>query len=284
MSIIERSIEKSRQQRSAQTRGSTSRGADAASTASQSGGEHASDSERRMASFGETGLLVARDEDPNLIDEFRRLKNPVLQNAFGRLSAPGANIVMVCSALSGDGKTFSVANLAYALSLERDLSVVMLDLDNARGSLTAAMGLQGAPGFFDAIQDPDAAGLDDVIVRTEFDRLSVIPTGTKTSDTLELLNSRTARDAITGLANAKAGTLVLMDTPPVLSMPDGSAIMELAGQVLVVVAAGQTSEGDVQKVLNTLDKEKPVGLVLNKAPRSRWLDYYGGDYYASTYY
>lgn len=234
------------------------------------------------ASLTESDLLADRRADPILVDEFRRLKNPVLQNAFGPLAEDQARIVMICSALPGAGKTFTVANLGYALSLERDRSVVMIDLDNVRGSLTCGMGLGDRRGFFD-VMEAGTGSLADVAVPTDIERLSVVPTGGKMRDTLELLNSLHAQRAIQELVEANPGMIVLLDTPPILSIPDGSAILAFAGQVLIVTAAGQTNEGDLRKVVSALDLNKPVGLVLNKAPRSQWLDYYGGDYYASTY-
>ncbi len=229
------------------------------------------------------GILASRDDDPTLFEQLRHLKRPVLQNAFGPLGGGNnAHIVMIASALPGAGKTFTSANLAYSLTHERDRSVVLIDLDNIKRTLTRSLGLEDRPGFFDVIDNP-AMRLDEVMLDTDMAGLSVIPTGTHFDDSAELLGCERARRVVAQLAHEDPSRIILLDTPPLLSTPDAHAIVEIAGQLLVVIEAGVTTLSDMKKMLPTLGSDKPVGLVLNKSPASAWLSQYGGDYYGSGY-
>jgi receptor protein-tyrosine kinase len=87
------------------------------------------------------GLAQQTDE------EFRRIKWPVL-NAIVRREgvAPAVNnIVLVTSAIPGEGKTFNALNLALSIARERDLEVLLVDGDVAQPSLSASVGLEGRP-------------------------------------------------------------------------------------------------------------------------------------------
>ena len=99
------------------------------------------------------GSLVTEIADPKVYEQFRRLKRPLLQCAFGPLATPGTQTIMITSPLQGAGKTFVSSNLAYALALEKDRNVLLIDTDNANPTLTRQMGLTGRPGLYDLISD-----------------------------------------------------------------------------------------------------------------------------------
>ena len=65
------------------------------------------------------------------------------------------NVVLVTSALPGEGKTFTSLNLALSIVRDREMRVVLVDGDVARPGLTPALGLEGRPGLNDALEDDE---------------------------------------------------------------------------------------------------------------------------------
>ncbi len=224
------------------------------------------------------GSLVTEIADAKVYEQFRRLKRPLLQCAFGPLATPGTQTIMVTSPLQGAGKTFISSNLAYALALEKDRNVLLIDTDNANPTLTRQMGLTGHPGLYDLIGNtgltPEA-----VVCRTDIPGLWVLPAGKTATDALELLNSHRCREIFHQLADRDPNGIVILDAPPLLITNEAPAVTALAGQFLLVVEAGVTPKSSVTRSLEILDMKKPVGLVLNKALSSGEL----GSYYPYSY-
>lgn len=214
--------------------------------------------------LGTSGGLVTESADRKVFEQFRRLKRPLLQCAFGPLAEAGSQIVMVTSPLQGAGKTFVASNLAHVLAMEKDRTVLLVDTDSANPSLTRQFGLQGEPGLFDVINDSKVA-LKQAICRTDVPGLYVLPAGRTASDSLERLNSDRCREALAEILANHPGGVVILDAPPLLVTNEAPAVAALAGQFLLVVASGVTPKSTITKSLELLDETKPIGLILNKA-------------------
>lgn len=224
------------------------------------------------------GFLQLEPGDPASRAELRHLKRSILECAFGPLADSGANVVMITSAMPGAGKTFLSANLAQALSMERDRTTLLIDADDTRATISRALGLHGVPGFFDVMHDPNLP-VDACVHATDVPGLEFVPAGSRFDDSLELLTSNRARDLVRALAQQNRNRLVVIDCPPLLGTPNAVALSALAGQILVVVEAGETSQQTVSQALELLNRDKPIGLVLNKIPRARLLTLSHGSYY-----
>src|SRR4051812_10679501 len=75
-------------------------------------------------------LLTPEDERTPLAESFRRIKRQILANIDTPTpGAPPANLVLVTSAVAGEGKTFCAINLALSMALERDRTVLLVDTD-----------------------------------------------------------------------------------------------------------------------------------------------------------
>jgi protein-tyrosine kinase len=210
------------------------------------------------------GGLVTEIADPKVYEQFRRLKRPLLQCAFGPLATPGTQVIMISSPLQGAGKTFISSNLAYALALEKDRNVLLIDTDNANPSLSRQMGLMGRPGLYDLISDT-ALTLEQVVCQTDTPGLWLLPAGKTAPDSLELLNSHRCQEIFRQLADRDPHGIIILDAPPLLITNEAPAVTALAGQFLLVIEAGVTPKSSVTRSLQILGTQKPVGLVLNKA-------------------
>ncbi|MBN8279082.1 MAG: AAA family ATPase [Gammaproteobacteria bacterium] len=226
----------------------------------------------------ENGFLQVDPADPASRSELRHLKRSVLQCAFGPLADGGTNVVMITSAMPGAGKTFLSANLAQALAMERDRTVLLIDADDTRATLSRALGLHGVPGFFDVMHDSNQS-LDACLYASDIPGLDFVPAGGRFDDSLEILTSNRAQELIQRLSRENRSRLVVIDCPPLLGTPNAVALAALAGQILVVVEAGETSQQIIAQALELLNRDKPIGLVLNKIPRAPLLTMANGSYY-----
>jgi len=230
-----------------------------------------------LARLREQGYLTPEEADGPLAEQYRIIKRPLLMNAFGRGAVPieGGNLIMVTSSVPGEGKTFTALNLAMSMAMELDHTVLLVDTDVVKPSLTELLGLKGRPGLTDVLAGGEV-GLGEVIVRTNVPKLRVIPAGCGRAST-ELLASQAMRDLVQELAERYPDRVVVFDSPPLLVASQASVLTYLVGQVVVVVEAGRTPQPVVKEALALVDSSKAVGLVLNKSHERVAGDY---QYYA----
>jgi protein-tyrosine kinase len=111
-----------------------------------------------LVQMAAAGYLVPGAARSTLADEFRAIKQPVLKNARSDAQAPIhlGNLIMVTSALPGEGKTFCSLNLALSMASEVDSSVLLVDADVVRPALLGRLGLGGTyKGLMDLLGEPD---------------------------------------------------------------------------------------------------------------------------------
>src|SRR5690606_30848694 len=122
----------------------------------------------------------------------RRIKRPLIANAIGETAGAGnianRNVIMIASAMPGAGKTFCAVNLAVSISLERELNVVLVDVDVAKPHISRAFGLVDRKGLIDLLVD-DSLDMADLLVRTDLNDIQVLPAGQPHPQATELLAS-----------------------------------------------------------------------------------------------
>lgn len=231
------------------------------------------------ASLIDSGLLTGPEPDPTVAASYRRIKRPLITNAFARGAVVGdcANVIMLTSAKPGAGKSFCSYGLAASVAQERDIGAVLIDADVLKPTVTHAFGLERHTGITDFLTD-ERISIDDILVRTDIEDIVVIPAGAIREDSTELLASRRMRRLIQALSSAFSDRLVIVDTPPMLLTTEAQVLADHVGQVVLVIEAGVTGHGDVLEVLENLDKDKPVNAILNKS-RNVAASPYGGNYY-----
>jgi protein-tyrosine kinase len=181
---------------------------------------------------------------------------------------------MVTSALPGDGKTFTSINLALNMALERDISVLLIDCDVAKRHVSEIVGLKEEAGLLDALAD-ESVDAESLIVQTHLRGLSILPAGKRREATAELLSSNRMRQIVANLAKRNPRRIVLLDSPPLLITNEGRTLVKIAGQVALVVRAGQTPRHAVQDALGLFDAQQAGGIILNQVQVTRLEGYYG---------
>jgi protein-tyrosine kinase len=214
------------------------------------------------------GHLVPSDTRSVLAEEFRQIKRPLVKNARSIDSvSKRLSLIAVTSALPGEGKTFSAINLAMSIATEIDLSVLLIDGDVVRHDAMARLGVHAEAGLLDLLADESLA-LDDLVLRTNVPKFSVLPAGRRHHLSTELLASGAMDRLLRKLANEYPGQVVVFDAPPLLVTSEAKVLAARVGQVVLVVEASQTQRSAVEQAFAAVEQCPIVMSVLNKATSS----------------
>lgn len=221
------------------------------------------------------GLLPPVDDERRLSSEYRKIKRPLIASAVGRGVArlPNGYLIMLASAMPGEGKTFTAVNLALSMASEKDLSVLLVDADVAKPHLSRMLGLEGERGLLDLLRDPQL-DVESVIRPTDVPTLSFLPAGKNSADATELLASKRMEEVAALLGKRDGHRIVLFDTPPLIQTTESPVLMQVAGQILVVVRAESTPQPVLLDALESLRDHPAVSLMLNQSLRSKTSAYY----------
>jgi capsular exopolysaccharide synthesis family protein len=172
------------------------------------------------------------------------------------------SIVAVSSAMVAEGKTTTAINLAGALAQGADTRVLLVDADLRNPSITRhlALGDVSGRGLVDVILDP-TLGLDDVVSPRPPFNLDVLPAGTLRPAPYEVLKSPRLGDLLEEAR--RRYDYVVLDTAPLIAVPDSRLIGKWVDGFLLVVAAHKTPRKLVAETLDLMEPIKLVALLFN---------------------
>lgn len=221
--------------------------------------------ELNLQMLAETGILTPNAARTPMSDQYRVIKRPLIQNAMGKGAVPvnHGNLIMVTSALSGEGKSFTSVNLAMSIANELDHTVMLVDADVARPSVLRMLGLPPGPGLLDLLEG--RAEMSNVLLRTNVDKLTILPSGSPHPRATELLASDAMRQLLNDMATRYADRIIIFDSPPLLLTTESRVLASHMGQIVIVVHAGRTLQADVQHALSTIESCPVRMMLLNKA-------------------
>jgi exopolysaccharide/PEP-CTERM locus tyrosine autokinase len=222
------------------------------------------------------GYLPEETRDRQFVDHYRRIKRPLIDKAASGIAALGLDprMIMITSALPGDGKTFTSINLALSMALERDVSVLLMDCDVAKCHISQILGLGREPGLLDTLVD-EALDVESLVIQTNIRGLSILPAGNRTESSTELLSSNRMRQLVANLCKRDPRRILLLDSPPLLITNEGRSLVKIAGQVVLVARSGHTPSQALQEAVGLFDPKQAGGIILNQVPVSPTESYYG---------
>jgi capsular exopolysaccharide synthesis family protein len=215
-------------------------------------------------------LFMSESSDGTAREQFRSLR--------GRLSQlqgqGGVKVLLVASALPGEGKSFVAANLAHAFAMQREGDVVLVDADLRKGSLAKLLGAQSTPGLSEYLKSKRS--LDDVLQAGMGGSLHFIPSGDTVGEPGELVGGSNMRELIAQLR--RSFDWIVIDTPPAVQFSDAPVIADLCDGVLLVLRAGATPVQLARRALQLFKGQSIVGTVLNRCEESHVPSKYYGLY------
>ncbi|MGP8034299.1 MAG: protein tyrosine kinase [Steroidobacteraceae bacterium] len=202
-----------------------------------------------------------------LRDEYRGIRREVLSATAEKVAATGRTvgpIVVVTSAGPGEGKSYTALNLALSTAAQGVCDVLLVDTDTVKRTITRACNLGDRPGLTELLAQPGGNFLE-YACPTLLPRLHVLPAGTRApaGAAHELFAPARVGPLFDSIRAALAEHVVIVDTPPLLVSSDTPVILDVAGQVLLVVRAGNTLQDGAREALDRIHKNLPVGVILN---------------------
>jgi protein-tyrosine kinase len=224
------------------------------------------------ASTFDEKLVVASNAKLYCVEQYRKLAASLHHAQAER----GIRVILVCSALPGEGKTLTAINLALTFSESYRRRVLLIDADLRH------------PAVHKVFQAPNTEGLNETL-RAEHDRsipilrvskeLSLLPAGAPDTNPMHGLTSPRMKRVVQH--GAARFDWVIIDTPPVALLPDAKLLAGMADGVLMVIRAGETSYRPIQRALESVGRERVIGVVLNRVDEgiiaeARYDGYYDG--------
>ena len=218
------------------------------------------------------GILTPTTPRSVIAEEFRTIKRPLLINIAGdsvTSPIPHGNLIMVTSALEGDGKTFSAICLALSIAMEQDKHVLFVDGDTAKAEAGRMLGVPSAtPGLIDLLENQGTSA-DNYILNTNMEKLCILPAGGAHTHANELLASSRMQQLILELAEEDPDRVIVFDSPPLLLTTEAAILASFMGQIVFVVSADQTPQHAVTQAIEHIGEDKMVGMVLNRSRKGR---------------
>lgn len=208
---------------------------------------------------GVEGHLVSLLDPASVSAEPYRMVRQLLEQLHNTAQL---SIVAVSSATVGEGKTTTSINLAGALAQASDTRVLLVDADLRNSSIARhlALGDAGRCGLVDAILDP-SLGLEDVVSPRLPFNLDVLPVGTSRLAPYEVLKSPRVGDLLEEAR--RRYDYVILDTAPLIAVPDSRLIGKWVDGFLVVVGAHKTPRRLIAETLDLMEPAKLIALLFN---------------------
>lgn len=229
-----------------------------------------------LAALTESGFVTPNAPRAVIADQYRVIKRPLIANATGKGASvvQHGNRIMVTSAMPGEGKSFTAINLAMSIAMELDYTVLLVDADVSRPSIMKTLGLPPGPGLLDLLTNKQME-MSDTLLRTNVDKLSLLPSGTPHPRATELLASDAMTDLIEEMGHRYPDRIIIFDSPPLLLTTESRVLATHMGQIVVVVQAEKTLQSQVRHALTTIESCPIKLMVLNQV--------HGGDQDAYGY-
>jgi Mrp family chromosome partitioning ATPase len=169
---------------------------------------------------------------------------------------------MITSALEGEGKSFCSLNIAAGIARQGDRKVLLVDVDPKSDGLAEQLGTPQEFGLLDLAREKRLNV--DLTIPTEIDALRFLPFGMNVNGSGELFAGRRMAETIVEIGRSNPARLVIFDAPPCLGSSTPHTLASILGQAVLVVAAGQNQQTDVEAALDLLQACPHVSLLLNK--------------------
>jgi capsular exopolysaccharide synthesis family protein len=187
-------------------------------------------------------------------EQYRVIRTKILHDVTN------PQVIVVSSATSGDGKTVTAINVAASMALKSDSRILLIDADLRFPMIANELDLPSTPGLADILSGQ--ADLDSALIRCEqFPQLFVLAAGTPAPNPSELLDSAGWHDLLREVRSRF--TTVILDAPPIATVADHELLQLKADSVILVIRPDHSERAAVLKALDTIPKEKLLGVVLN---------------------
>lgn len=197
--------------------------------------------------------------------EFEDIYNLLRTQIFHRTKKNRHNVLMVTSAMQGEGKSITALNLAISIARELDQFALLVDTDMREPSLHKYLGIEMTHGLSDYLMKN--IPVHELFIKPGIDKLTFLPAGAPIRGSTEILGSPKLQELIVEMKQRYPDRYVIFDCPDLLHAPDALVFSTYVDGIIFVVESGKTSRENVLKALKLLEGRNIIGLVLNKADK-----------------
>ncbi|WP_408998925.1 AAA family ATPase [Syntrophus buswellii] len=199
-------------------------------------------------------MFPSREE----VEAYRILRTQILN----RTRESGGNLIMITSALPGEGKTLTAINLALTFAREFRQTALLVDCDLKKQSIHEMMGFQSDKGLVDHLIGD--CPVEDLFVWPGVEKLTLISGGGTINESSEIMGSPRMKELVVEMKRRYPERYIFFDVPSILVGADALTFALLADFIVMVVQADKTPLGEVNKAAQLIPREKLLGLVLNR--------------------
>ena len=226
----------------------------------------------------DSSLVVYHDPNSVEAEIFKVLRNNIL---FPKDGSPPPSI-MVTSAMPEDGKSFIAANLAISIAMGIEDHVLLMDCDMRRSNIHRKFGYDdNVPGLSEYLSKD--IPLHSLLKKTPVEKLTILPGGRIPDNPSELISSQRMKDLLHESINRYKDRFIILDTPPPRLTAETTALAKYVDGILIVIRSGVTKKSSVEALVETLGRDKIIGVVLNGYHIPATERYGYGKYCSHTY-
>ena len=215
-------------------------------------------------------LVMHSDTEPVVVEQYRRLAAVLHHAQIER----GVKVVMLASAQAAEGKTLTAINLALTLSESYKRRVLLIDADLRRPSVGRIFGVSAPTGLSECLKSRE---LQSIRVTYVTDELGLLLAGHADHDPMAGLTSGRMHEILEQAS--EQFDWVIIDTPPVGLLTDAHLLAAMVDAAILVINAGATQHPVVLQAVESIGREKIVGVVLNRVEDNALADAAYYDYY-----
>ncbi|MGI9505484.1 MAG: hypothetical protein ACR2RE_20805 [Geminicoccaceae bacterium] len=187
----------------------------------------------------------------------------LVRQALSDQSSWRDRIILVTSPYERLSKSTAAINFAFGLTTVDGHRAVLVDADSTGQGAVDHLGGHDRIGITDALSD-ESLDVDDLVIGTDLERLTLVSSGAPDSDLVDHLASRRMLRVLRHLTESPE-TILVIDAPPILVSQEASVLSVIAGQVVLAVEAGKTTADQIEHALQRLGDRHNVSLVLNES-------------------
>jgi capsular exopolysaccharide synthesis family protein len=212
-------------------------------------------------------LITLQEPDSLTTEQYRILYTKISQLTKGNPHT----IFAISSSIKGEGKTITSLNLALVMARDFGKKTLLIEGDLKNPAIARYLQLKRQTGMIDILLKK--ADLQTSILTFAVENLSVLPLVKNVPNSSSVLSSEEMSILLSMLKEKY--DFILIDCPPILSLPDMNIIEKLVDGILLVIRAQRTPRDAVKTALNSLRTDKIVGVILNdaKQPSSQYYHY-----------
>jgi succinoglycan biosynthesis transport protein ExoP len=215
--------------------------------------------------------------DPHYHELFKGLRAKVEY----KIDMVELRVLAVTSAVAEEGKTLTAINLAANMASTGRKKVLLMDMDLRKASIASMLGIAKGPGLSEYLHG--TVPREQILRNSSVPGLFIIPGGRTISSPADILAGERFRSFLKDLR--EQFDLVILDTPPVLPVPDALTISEQVDAFIMLFRLSHTPHQFFRQAIEELGERKIMGVVLNgeEQKSGKYYSKYYGKYYKQVY-